>query len=273
MTVLQYPGKKNSIAKWIISHFPPDYQSMTYLEPFFGSGCIFFRKERSVIETINDLDSEVSNLFMQIRGNPDELLLRLMNTPWSRDEYDLAYEISNDPIEQARRCIVRFGFTLGACVRIKNGMRFDIKRNSGAVTNFHLKLPEVITLASERLKHTRNNLVQIENRSVFELIPIYNRENVFMYLDPPYLLETRKNRKVYRHELSSDEHKELLKLITTSKAKILISGYMNDLYQTYLSNWRLDKKINKDQAGNDKTECIWINYPDSQSQLFPAGGV
>jgi DNA adenine methylase len=89
-----------------------------------------------------------------------------------------------------------------------------------------------------------------------------------MYLDPPYLLETRKNRKVYRHELSNEEHEELLKLITNSKAKIIISGYMNDLYQTYLSGWRLDKKVNKDQAGNDKTECIWWNYPESQSSLF-----
>jgi DNA adenine methylase len=34
----------------------------------------------------------------------------------------------------------------------------------------------------------------IENKNVFELIPVYNRENVLMYLDPPYLLETRKNK-------------------------------------------------------------------------------
>lgn len=136
MTIIQYPGKMNSIAKWIISRFPHDYQSMTYLEPFSGSGCIFFRKERAAVETINDIDNKISNLFMQIRDKPDELMLLLMNTPWSRDEYDLAFEKTDSPIEQARRCIVRFWFTVGANVRAKNGMRFEIKRNTGGLNYF-----------------------------------------------------------------------------------------------------------------------------------------
>jgi DNA adenine methylase len=117
MTLLQYPGKKNSIAEWIVSHFPPNYQEMTYLEPFLGSGSIFFCKERSAIETINDLDNDISNLFVQIRDNPDVLMMSLINTPWSRYEYDLSFVHSDDPVEQARRCIVRFWFTVGANVR------------------------------------------------------------------------------------------------------------------------------------------------------------
>jgi len=272
MTILQYPGKKNSIAQWIISHFPHDYQSMTYLEPFFGSGSVFFRKERSAIETINDLDNEISNLFMQIRDNPDELILLLTNTPWSREEYDLSFERADNPIEQARRCIVRFWFTVGANVRKKNSMRFEVKRNTGALSYFHLKLPEVIAQASERLKHSKKNLVQIENRNVLELIPVYNRENVLMYLDPPYLMETRTNKKVYRHEFSAEEHEELLKLITCSKARIIISGYESELYGKYLGGWRMEQTTAKDQAGNRKIECIWMNYPDSQSSLFSQGG-
>ena len=268
MTVIQYPGKKNSIAKWIISHFPHDYQTLTYLEPFFGSGSIFFRKERSAVETINDLDNEVFNLFLQIRDKPEELMFLIMNTPWSRAEYNLSFEKTDNHIEQARRCIVRFWFAVGADVRFNYGMRFEINRNSKALTRFHRKLPEIISMASQRLKHDKNCIVQIENRSVFKLIPIYNRENVFMYLDPPYLLETRKNRKIYKHELTSEEHEELLKLICCSKAKIMISGYMNDLYSSYLSGWRLEKTKAKDQARNNKIECIWMNYETSQSNLF-----
>ena len=273
MTILQYPGKKNSIAKWIISHFPNDYQSMTYLEPFFGSGCIFFRKERSAVETINDLDDEIFNLFLQIRDNPEELMLLLTNTPWSRADYDLSFEKTDNLVEQARRCIVRFWFTVGANVRIKNGMRFDILRNSGALSNFHLNLPEMIIRVSERLKHDKKGIVQIENRNVFELIPKYDRENVFMYLDPPYLLETRKNKKVYKHEMSFNEHEALLKLICCSKAKIMISGYMSELYTSYLKGWRLEQTTNKDQAGNTKTECIWMNYAGGQANLFTGGNV
>ena len=268
MTILQYPGKKNSIANWIINRFPNNYQSMTYLEPFFGSGCIFFRKERSAIETINDIDNEISNLFLQIRDNPEELILLIKNTPWSKYEYDLSFEKTDNDVERARRCIVRFWFTIGANVRKKNGMKFEIKRNTGAISYFHLKLPEVIEKTSERLKHKRNCIVQIENRNVFELIPKYNRENVLMYLDPPYLLETRKNKKVYRNEFSDNEHEELLKLIVCSKAKIIISGYESEMYSKYLSGWHLEKTTAKDLAGNRKTECIWMNYYDSQLNIF-----
>jgi DNA adenine methylase len=42
MTVLKYPGQKKYLTKWIIGHFPGGYQKMTYLEPFFGSGNVFF---------------------------------------------------------------------------------------------------------------------------------------------------------------------------------------------------------------------------------------
>ena len=268
MTILQYPGKKNSIANWIINRFPHDYQSMTYLEPFFGSGSIFFRKERSTIETINDADEEITNLFMQIRDNPDELMLLLMNTPWSRREYDLAFEKTDNLTEKARRCIVRFWFTVGANVRNKNGMRIEIARNTGGFNYFHQKLPEIISLASRRLTHNKDGIIQIENRDVFELIPIYDRENVFMYLDPPYLLETRKNKKVYRYEFSKEEHEKLLNLIVCSKAKIMISGYNSELYNDYLKGWYFDTTGTKDQAGNRRTECIWMNYSNSQLNFF-----
>jgi DNA adenine methylase len=86
-------------------------------------------------------------------------------------------------------------------------------------------------------------------------------------------LETRKNKRVYKHEFEYEEHEELLKLITYSKAKIIISGYENDLYAKYLSGWRMEQTTTKDQAGNRKTECIWLNYEESQTDLFLAGNV
>jgi len=271
MTIIQYPGKKNYIAKWIVDHFPIGYQKMTYLEPFFGSGSVFFCKERSSIETINDIDSEIFNLFLQTRDNPNELSELLKNTLWGREEQNLAFDYSDNPIERARRCIVRFWFTLGGNGSVKNGMRFEIKRNTGAYKYFHVKLPDVILNISERLKHDQNSIVQIENKNVFDLIPKYDRENVLMYLDPPYVLETRNNKKYYKYEFFNNDHEELLKLVSCSRAKIIISGYMNDLYFKYLSGWRVDSVKTKDQAGNKKSECIWLNFEDTQSELFIIG--
>lgn len=68
--LMKYPGSKWGSADWIISHFPEHH---SYLEPFFGSGGVFFNKPRSDIETINDLDGEVVNLFRQIRNDPERL--------------------------------------------------------------------------------------------------------------------------------------------------------------------------------------------------------
>lgn len=78
-TVLKYPGAKNRIAKWICEYIPPHG---VYLEPFFGSGAVFFNKEPAKIETINDLDDDVVNYFEVIRDKSDELIAALKISPY-----------------------------------------------------------------------------------------------------------------------------------------------------------------------------------------------
>ncbi len=82
-------------------------------------------------------------------------------------------------------------------------------------------------------------MVQIENRPALDLIEQYNHSNVFMYLDPPYVLNTRqRNRKLYKHEMTNKDHEDLLTAILESKAKVMISGYESDLYNEYLRGWK-----------------------------------
>lgn len=52
-TILKYPGAKNRLAAWLLS-FVPEHKM--YIEPFFGSGALFFNKTPVYIETINDID-------------------------------------------------------------------------------------------------------------------------------------------------------------------------------------------------------------------------
>ena len=101
--IFRYPGSKWSIADWIISHFPENYEKMVYLDPFVGSGAVFFNKKPGAVETINDLDSNIVNLFRVLRDDPDELRRVLQLTPYSREEYDLSFEECDEPIEKARR--------------------------------------------------------------------------------------------------------------------------------------------------------------------------
>ena len=100
--VFRYPGSKWSIAQWIIAHFPADYEKLVYLEPFAGSGAVFFNKKPGVVETINDMDGEVVNLFRVLRDQPEDLKRLLELTPYSREEYDTAFEPCDDPLEKAR---------------------------------------------------------------------------------------------------------------------------------------------------------------------------
>lgn len=272
MAVVKYPGAKNSIAHWIVGQFPHNYRELTYLEPFFGSGAVFFAKEPSTIETINDRDSEVSNLFIQIRENPEKLIFLLENTPWSKDEYLLSFEETEDETEKARRFLVRTWFSRGSNYRNKNSMRMNIKKSTGDHERFHIKLPDNLLDACKRLKHKQGNIVQIENRDAFEIIPKYDRENVMMYLDPPYVLKTRKHKKIYNHEMTNEEHEKLLIMITELKAKVLISGYENDIYLNYLKNWNFEWTYTKDEGGNKRKECLWFNYNTRQKGLFTANG-
>jgi DNA adenine methylase len=268
--ILKYPGQKRTLARWIIEHFPIDYQNMTYLEPFFGSGTVFFNKERSLVETINDLDSDVFNLFVQVRENTEELIFKLENTPWSRDDYVLAHEDCDDPIEQARRFIVRAWFSIGSSSRgLKgNGMRFSIKECNGGFPSFYEKLPELIRKTALRLKHSPGHIVQIENIDALRLMTKYNRENVLIYLDPPYVQETRKKKKQYRYEMNSSAHAALLEKAINSKANIIISGYDNELYQKYLVGWNVDSTSVFDEGGNKRTEYLWFNFNNRQFDLF-----
>jgi DNA adenine methylase len=265
---MKYPGSKQTIARWIIDHFPSNYRELTYLEPFFGSGCVFFNKEPSQIETINDRDGEVSNLFLQIRENTEQLIFLIEHTPWSRDDFLLSFEKSNDPAEQARRFLVRTWFAIGTNYRNKNSLRMNIGRASGGHECFHLKLPETLRETAKRLKHESKRYVQIENRDALLLIQKYDRPNVLMYLDPPYVAETRRHKKIYQHEMNDMEHEKLLQLISGLQAHVLISGYDCDLYNRYLEGWNKDTNVTNDEAGNKRVECLWFNYNTRQYGLF-----
>jgi DNA adenine methylase len=265
-TILKYPGSKNRIADKIISLFPDDYRKMTYIEPFFGSGTVFFRKAPSVVETINDLDRDVYNLFLQIRNNSEELARLIEGTPWSRQDYEDAYSKTNSDTENARRFLVRFWFAIGAKSYCRTGWRHNIKGNNGNIAAFG-QLPFLIKQASYRLRPKTGNVVQIENRDAFFLIEKYNRKEVLMYLDPPYVFSTRKNRRIYTHEMSDEDHMRLCALVNESSAKIILSGYQNDIYENHLKRFKKAEIQTHDEKGNKRMEVIWTNF-NTTGNLF-----
>ena len=268
-SVLKYPGSKWNIADQLVELIPSHH---SYLEPFFGSGTVFFKKIPSNIEMINDRDSDVTNLFRCIQEDSEHLAKLVMTTPFSREVYENSYQEDNlaqmamdDPYYKALlfliRCWQGYGYrTVGH----KVGWKRDVygREKMYSLWDWY-QLPERIIEVAERLR-----MVQIENRPALDLIEQYNHSNVFMYLDPPYVFNTRNGkRKQYKYEMSDPDHEDLLTKVLVSKAKIMISGYESDLYNKYLEGWKKMYFTSCAERGSSRQEVVWMNYQIGQINI------
>lgn len=177
-SVIKYPGAKWSLAPWIIEHFPPHH---SYLEPFFGSGAVLFTKERSHIETVNDRDNDVVNLFEWIRKDPERLAEAIYWTPYARTVYEKAWEAQHTETDSFQRAVDFYTrLMMGHGFRItgeKVGWKNDVQgREAAYAANGWCKVPDIIRKAAERLRG-----VQIENRPALDLIDRFNYSNVLIY--------------------------------------------------------------------------------------------
>ena len=254
--VLNYPGSKWNIAWQLVELIPPPHR---YVEPYFGSGAVLFNKAPSAIETVNDLDGEVVNLFWCIQQDSERLARLVMTTPFSREVYDMQFETDNSYAGRYQRAA---GFLIrcwqghgGRTNGYKGGWKNDVqgRERMYALWNWY-RLPEWIIEIAERLRK-----VQIECRPALEVTGRFNYPNVFMYIDPPYLLDTRQG-KQYRHEMTDADHRELLQAILQSRAKIMISGYESEMYNEYLQGWQKGYFTSCAEKGKPRQEVVWMNY-------------
>lgn len=257
--IFRYPGAKWTIAPWIIEHFPAGYEEMIYLEPFAGSLAVFFNKQPGKIEVVNDLDGEIVNFFYVLRDRTDELERAIELTPYSREEYDRAFEVCEDPVERARRFMIIANMGVGAKRATKSGWQCSVSEDPGGCVVKWSSVMDVIKIAAKRLRGTSTNLVYIENKDALELINRFDRENVLMYVDPPYVRKTRKSGELYKYEMDDMHHLELVQALAKTKAKIVLSGYDCELYNQYLQGWHKDRIQARMTVGTG-TETIWMNY-------------
>lgn len=258
--VLKYPGAKNRIAKRICEYIP---EHNVYLEPYAGSLAVFFNKRASKIETLNDLDGDIVNYFRVIRDKLEEFKRAIEMTPFAREEYANAYIYSNSDsdIERARKFAVKCWMGFGCGNLYRNGFKSGQQSNSPNPASAWDALPITLAEASKRLKNA-----QIENLPALELLSRYDTEDVFVYLDPPYLPDTRK-KYLYKYEMNKGEHIELLEVIKNHPGKILISGYDNDLYNQMLPEWNKASINTLVEGGVHRKETLWMNYEMGQIKL------
>lgn len=259
--VMRYFGGKFRLRKWILSHFP---RHRVYTEAFGGAASLLLSKPRVYIEVYNDLDGQMVNLFRVIRDHGGVLQDMIENTPYAREEYEKAGEPSDDPIEQARRTLVKSWFSIGtdAISRGPAGFRCTTKDADIRSLPIHQwpSYHEQIALFKDRLRG-----VLIENDKAADVIKRNDYADTLHYVDPPYVHETRSSGG-YDHEMTDSEHGELAETLRGLKGMVVLSGYRCDMYEELYKGWeRIDKETIADSRSK-RVESLWLNPAASQQQ-------
>lgn len=255
----RYYGGKGKIAPWIVSYLP---MHRTYVEPFCGGASVFFNKNRSYAEVLNDLNDDIVNIFEILRNSKtcEQLCAQIELTPYALSEYRFAFSMPipepEDCIERARRFLIRCAMGFFADSANTNnpcpGFRADVLRKYTIPSHDWSKVPEKLQWFCNRLKG-----VIIHKMDAFDCIKKYDNNNTLFYLDPPYIAETRTqaSHHQYTHEMDNKKHCELVELLIGLKAMVVISGYMHPIYKKLEDvGWN---KYTKIYAG--KEECIWCS--------------
>lgn len=264
--VLRWHGGKWLLAPWIISHFP---KHRIYVEPFGGAASVLLRKRRTYSEVYNDLDDDVVNLFrvLQDREAGAELKRRLKATPFARAEFEIAWDKTADPIERARRLIIRAFMGFGSNAHSDmgrghktTGFRANSSRSGTTPAHDWANYPEMLEAIIERMRG-----VVIEHRPALQVMRSHDGDDTLHYVDPPYVHATRNRRNPYdakhqyRHELSDRDHVELLDALRDLHGMVVLSGYPHPIYDDTLADWlRVEREALADGA-RPRTEVLWIN--------------
>ena len=261
--VLRWHGGKWRLAPWIIAHFP---KHRIYVEPFGGAGSVLLRKARTYAEVYNDLDDEVVNLFRVLRTpRAIELVTALELTPFAREEFEFGYLPSVDPVERARRLIIRsyMGFgSDGHNLKVRTGFRANCNRSGTTAAHDWANYPDALKVIVQRVRG-----VVIEHRPAVDVMLQHDGAETLHYVDPPYLPETRsdKSRKggdryhAYTHELSTADHLDLIGQLNALTGYVVLSGYPSPLYEAPLAAWRMMTCDALADGARPRTEAIWLN--------------
>ena len=165
------PGGKRYLAKTIVSYIP---EHKTYVEPFVGGGAVFFAKEPSEVEVINDLDEEIYKCYSFLQKATEKDLEKLRNMDWNPSKLKhtkLKESKSQTPLEAIYKRIYLINFSFN---RYPDGSYRDAEFSPESLIK---RIPKL----KERLKNA-----QIYKNDAIEIIKRFSSLNTFFYLDPPY---------------------------------------------------------------------------------------
>lgn len=257
---LRWHGGKYLLADRIMRFFPAH---RCYTEAFGGAASVLLQKPRCHAEIYNDLDDQVVGLFrvLQDPARAERLTELLRLTPFARREFQLAYDVTDDPVEAARRLVIRSFMGFGSNAHSaagrghrSTGFRSNSDRSGTTPARDWANYPDALAAIVARL-----NGVVIESRDAITLLRRHDGPRTLHYVDPPYLQETRRQAHMYSHELTRAQHVKLLAGLRKLAGMVVLSGYPSALYDKALKRWERIELPSFADGARPRIEVLWLN--------------
>jgi len=257
--ILRRIGNKKKIAKKIQKYFPPH---KIYIEPFFGAGGMFFNKPKAKYNMVNDLDSDVFNLFNVVINQKEEFEKSFKKMPVHSDLLNYWKENKEtEPIKKALRFLFLSNLTyLGNYKTINTTINQNEKRevlnNLDYVFNF---IEDVKFLNYDFIEFFKSIRWHYTSR------PNYNK-SMFIYCDPPYL----ESFDTYANSFTEEQSKELFDTLEETGCKFAMSEFDHPFILEQAKQRNLNVIIigERQNLKNRRTEILVTNYSNSQQSLF-----
>lgn len=229
-----------------------------YTEAFFGGGAIFFGKEQSSIEVINDVNGEVVNFYRVLTTDFWRLNEMVQSTLHSREQYEDAMVVYNYPklFNPIKRAWAFWILTNQGYATKIGSWGYDKSDNSMAKRNTSKKI-ELDRSIRIRLEHA-----QIECNDAIKVIASRDTLETFHYIDPPYIGSNMGHYSGY----TDQQYEELLTLLTKCSGKFLLSGYKSSILDRFIDGfgWHIryyDKQLSASTVkGKRKVEVLVSNF-------------
>lgn len=273
---LKWHGGKHYLARRIIALMP---RHLHYVEPYFGGGAVLLARDpydlslawgeeshhKGVSEVVNDVNGELTN-FWRVLQNPRDFskFRRIVEAvPFSQAEWEQSVaDLGTGRVTRAVRFFIwcrqsRAGKFDAFATLSRNRTRRKMNEQASAWWT---------TVDGLHAVHERLKRVVILNDDAINIIRQQDGPKTLFYLDPPYLHDTRVSTADYQHEMTEEQHAEMLDVICECEGHVMLSGYHSKLYDKSLSKWRcqefqIDNKASGAKKKPVKTECVWMNFP------------
>ena len=215
-TPISYYGGKQTMLPYILPLIP---EHRIYTEPFFGGGAVFWAKEPTQTEVINDVNANVYNFYKVLKDDFQGLKKLVENSVISRDAYKSALVIYNTPhlfSEVQRAWAFWFATNFGFSNQVMNCRITSHSKNVRLLNN---KIKCFIDEYSKRLQQ-----VQMENNDACDVIQKRDSVEALHYCDPPYIGANQGHYGGYTQE----HFNELLITLSQVKGKFILSSYQNE---------------------------------------------